>query len=91
MENIGIILRLLRIAFDLSVKELSQKIGVSSAHISSIENGKKSPSLDLLYRYSEVFGVSLSSIMLFHEEGARNKYDYKKTLRFILSAIIERV
>lgn len=48
--------------------ELADRLGVSKSHISEIENGNKSPSLDLIERYSEAFKIPVSSIMFFAEE-----------------------
>lgn len=48
--------------------ELAERLGVSKSHVSEIENGNKSPSLDLIERYSEAFKIPVSSIMFFAEE-----------------------
>lgn len=64
---LGKALKMMRVFHDLTQKELSEKLGVSKSHLSEIESGKTSPSLDLLKRYSEAFDVPTSSIMLFSE------------------------
>jgi transcriptional regulator with XRE-family HTH domain len=65
---IGEALRLMRVFSDLKQGELAEKLGVSKSHISEIENGNKSPSLDLLQRYSSEFNLPISAIMFFAEE-----------------------
>jgi transcriptional regulator with XRE-family HTH domain len=52
---------------------LARKLEVSNSYLSEIENGLKSPTLDLLQKYSELFKMPLSTIMLFSEalEGDR--------------------
>jgi transcriptional regulator with XRE-family HTH domain len=60
-------LRLIRVFHDLKQVELAEKLGVSKSHISEIEKGSKSPSLDLLRRYAEEFKIPVSSIMFFAE------------------------
>ncbi|WP_323763009.1 helix-turn-helix transcriptional regulator [Maricaulis sp.] len=60
-------LRLLRVFHDLKQYELSEKLGISKSHVSEIENGNRTPSLDVIQRYAEVFRVPVSSIMFFAE------------------------
>ena len=66
-------LRLLRTYHQLSQTELAKKLEVSNSYLSEIEKGVKSPTLDLLSKYSAVFKMPVSSILLFSEEieGAR--------------------
>lgn len=60
-------LRLVRAYHDMSQSELSVQLGISNSFLSEIESGKKQPSLDLLTRYSDVFGVPVSSLLFFSE------------------------
>lgn len=48
--------------------ELANTIGISNSYLSEIESGKKSPSLELLKKYSEVFDIPVSSLIYFSEE-----------------------
>ena len=67
-------LRLLRVFHDLKQKDLAEKLEISKSHISEIENGNRTPSLDVIERYAEVFRIPVSSIMFFAEniEGAQS-------------------
>jgi len=65
---LGEALRLIRVFHDMKQVELAERLGVSKSHVSEIENGNKSPSLDLIERYSEAFKIPVSSIMFFAEE-----------------------
>lgn len=65
---LGEALRLIRVFHDMKQVELAECLGVSKSHISEIENRNKSPSLDLIERYSETFKIPVSSIMFFAEE-----------------------
>ena len=87
-------LRLLRVFHDLKQKELAEKLGISKSHISEIENGNRTPSLDVVGRYSECFSVPVSSIMFFSENlstqasgiGTRDKgkaFIASKVLKFL--------
>lgn len=61
-------LRLLRVFHDLKQTELAERLSVSKSHLSELERGIKSPSLELVERYSRVFNVPVSAIMFFAEE-----------------------
>lgn len=74
-------LRLIRVFHDIKQFELAERLSVSKSHISEIESGNKTPSLDLIEKYSAEFKVPVSAIMFFAEqlptaqrgEKARNK------------------
>ena len=61
-------LRLIRVFHDLKQRDLAERLGISTSHISEIETGVKSPSLALVERYALVFRLPVSSIMFFAEE-----------------------
>jgi transcriptional regulator with XRE-family HTH domain len=61
-------LRLIRVFNDLKQFELAARLDVSKSHISEIESGIKTPSLDLIERYATEFRMPVSSIMFFAEE-----------------------
>ena len=88
-ENIGIgnVLRSLRIINDLTVKELSEKMSLSSSYICDVESNRKKPSLDLLEKYSDVFGISRSTLLFFDEQGQQYQYEHKQLLFDILQRI----
>lgn len=61
-------LRLIRVFHDLKQFELADRLKVSKSHISEIENGNKTPSLELIEKYSHEFKIPVSAIMFFAEE-----------------------
>lgn len=61
-------LRLIRIFHDIKQNELAEKLGVSRSYLSEIESGKKSPSLEIVNKYSEYFDIPASSILFFSEQ-----------------------
>lgn len=65
---LGETLRRLRGIYGYSAKEMSYKLGISNSYLSEIERGKKSPTLELLTSYSEIFGIRVSSLMRFSEQ-----------------------
>ncbi|KQR75779.1 helix-turn-helix transcriptional regulator [Rhizobium sp. Leaf341] len=80
-------LRLIRVFHDLKQREAAEKLGISKSHLSEIESGNKTPSLEIIDRYAKTFGIPASSIMFFSEniEGA-GKGEKAKT--FIASKVI---
>lgn len=61
--DIGKKVKTLRISRDLYQSELAQRVGVTQTHISDIENGKKTPSLDLIIRISNSLGCSVDYLV----------------------------
>jgi transcriptional regulator with XRE-family HTH domain len=60
---IGDTLKRLRGIYGYKAVELREKLGISSSYLSEIENNRKSPSLELLQKYSEIFDIKLSSLI----------------------------
>lgn len=60
-------LKVMRKYHNLSQTQLAAKLSISGSYLSELESGKKEPTLDMLHRYSEVFGVPLSSLVVFSE------------------------
>lgn len=87
--GLGNVLKLIRIARELSIKDLSEKMGVSPAYISEVEANSKSPSLEMLARFSEALKINRSNILYFDEQGQKNGYNYQQLLYSILQKIIE--
>ncbi|HOA10918.1 MAG: helix-turn-helix domain-containing protein [Bacilli bacterium] len=63
-EAFGIRLRQLRKAKGWSLLELSVRANVNHNYLCDLENGRRNPTLALLYRISEAFGITLSSLLL---------------------------
>ena len=62
-------LRLLRRYHGKTQKELATQLGISNTYLSEIETGAKKDSftIELLSKYAEVFGMPVSSLLLFSE------------------------
>lgn len=63
----GQALHLLRRYQGLNQSALAAKLGVSRSYISELESGNRTPSLDLISRYAEVFNIPVSSLVFFAE------------------------
>lgn len=64
---IGDILKRTRTIYGYKANEMSSKLEISPSYLSEIENNKKKPSLDLLEKYSKIYGIKLSSLILLSE------------------------
>lgn len=54
ISNIGTRIRMARAYAGLSLRQLSKKIGISAQAISKYEKGKTSPTMDTIFKISEV-------------------------------------
>ena len=66
--NIGKSLKIALTLKDIKNKELAAKMGVSSAYVSGIATGVKTPSLAYLSNLSSVLGYSVSEFIALGEE-----------------------
>lgn len=83
------ILRVLRIANDLKINELSNLSNVSCSYITEIEKGYKKPSLKILESLANVFGMSVTQILYFDIIATENNYTYPDILLMILEYYVE--
>lgn len=89
-------LRLLRIYKKLKVKEVAELLGISPNYLSEIETGKKTPSIDVIERYADIFKTSPALILFFADlefTEEKSKGKIKKIIRnkvFHLLQTIER-
>lgn len=60
-------LKLTRIYHKVKQNELAKSLSISNSYLSEIEAGIKTPTIELLKKYSKNFNLPLSSIMLFSE------------------------
>ncbi len=88
---LGNTLKRLRGIYGYSAKEMSELLGISSSYLSEIENGKKKVSMDLLERYSELFGLRVSTLVRFSEdyEDAELNSAGQKFITSLMSKVIE--
>ena len=90
---IGDTLKHIRGIYGYKASELCEKLGISSSYLSEIENNKKQPSLELLEKYSQIYGMKMSSLILLSENyddaNSQNKGD--KFIRNMMIKFIERM
>ena len=81
-------LRLIRVFHDLNQKDLADKLGISNSYLSEMESGKKTPTLEVIEKYSEVFNMPSSSI-LFFAENLNNGGKSERTKKSISNKVIK--
>lgn len=87
---IGDALKRIRTIYGYKANELCQLLEISPSYLSEIENNKKQPSLELLKRYSNVYGIKLSSLILLSEnfEEAEKSGRSKNFIRALMIGLI---
>lgn len=83
------ILRVLRIANNLKITELSEISNISCSYITEIEKGYKIPSLKKLESLSKSFNISVLQILYFEVLATINEYTYQDILMMILEYYVE--
>ena len=51
----------------INQEELAKALGVSRQTISSLENGRYNPSIELAYNLSKYFGMMMEEVFIFEE------------------------
>lgn len=80
--------RLIRVFHDMKQQELADELGLSKSYVSELESGKKVPSMDVIQKYSDRFGIPPSSIMFF-AENLENPSKAAKTRSAIASKVLQ--
>ncbi len=63
----GEALRLLRVFYGYKSAEMGKLLGISQSYVSEIENGKRTPTLEVIDKYAQIFGMKKSTLFLFIE------------------------
>lgn len=87
---IGDILKKTRLIYGYKAKEMCQLLDISQSYLSEIENNKKEPSLSLLKKYSEIYEIKLSSLILI-SESYDESISQKKSEQFISRLMIKMI
>lgn len=61
-------LKLLRTYHQIKQVDLAKRLDIGNSYLSEIENGLKTPSIELLQKYAVIFKIPVSSIILFSEK-----------------------
>ena len=63
----------IRRAHSIRQEDLAKMLGVSRQTISSLENGRYDPSIQLAFRIARHFGMTIEEVFVFDEEEAGGK------------------
>ena len=87
---IGDILKKTRLIYGYKANEMSKVLGISPSYLSEIENNHKKPTYELLEKYSEVYDIKLSSLILLSEnfEDAEKKNKSNDFIRSMMMKLI---
>jgi len=80
-------LRLIRVFHDEKQSDLAANMGLARSYISEIETGRKSPTIDVIQKYSTHFGIPASSILFFAEQlpGSERRMPYSERTRALIA------
>lgn len=89
--NVGKNIAKFRKEKELTQEELAQKINISAKAISSYENNRNLPNIEMLISLSQELGVSINDILGVTEENSKelkNKYEKKNFLQIVIIFLI---
>lgn len=72
---------------------MSTELGISASYLSEIENNKKKPSLEILQKYADIYGMKLSSLILLAENFEELAKENKSNLfiRNLMMKLIDKM
>jgi len=87
---LGETLKRTRNIYGMTASQMSKRLGISASYLSEIENGKKQPSVELLQKYADIYGIKLSSLILLSEsiDEAKEKKDGTAFIRQLMLNLI---
>ncbi len=53
----------------ISLEQLARKVGISRSHLCRIENGKRYPSVDTMFRLASYFGRGVEEVFYVESKG----------------------
>lgn len=73
MTGLGKELRIIRIKKDENLYDMATKLGISTSYLSSIENGIRNMSNDLIEKLQEVYQLTETQVQKIKEEADKQK------------------
>ncbi len=62
-QSFGIVISRLRTRKGITQEVMSGRIGISRSHLAMLENGKRIPKLDTVWKISDAFGIAPSTLI----------------------------
>lgn len=88
-NNIGMVLKCLRVINDMTISDTAGELKLSKAYVGELEKGTRNPSISTLQKYSDYFNIPSSVLLYFNEEASKNRMSYQKLLLIILKKIVK--
>lgn len=87
----GSALQKLRIIYDYTIDEMSEKLKIQKESLLGIECGKEYPADDMLKKYAKIFGLSVKSLKLILKnfEDAKKRHIYEKFAKDCVLKLID--
>jgi len=63
VSEFGTVLRTYRIAKNMTQEQLSEKLDIVRSYICTLENGKRQPSLTMIFRLASALGIRPGELM----------------------------
>lgn len=81
---LGEAFRIVRVFNDMTQQEIASEVGISHSYLSQIESGKRTPTMDVISKFSSFFGIPVSALIFFSEQLGRqeSEADRASRLRF---------
>jgi len=86
-NSLGNVLRIVRIAQDLSTRDIADKMNVRTSYITDVERGDRTPGVDTLAKYCNALNIDRSFVFTCVDEQEKQNYPYRKLLMGILQKI----
>lgn len=83
-------LKLIRQYNKIKQKDMAFLLDISPSHLSEIESGKNTISIEILDKYSSIFELKTSQILLFSEQ-LENEKPFSKAIRVFVADKILRI
>ena len=85
--KLGAALKEIREVNSLTIKQLSVKSGVDASYITKIENGKRTPSLEVLSKVCDSLSISVGSLIVLSEASELNEHSSRFYIKNLASTI----
>lgn len=79
-RHMGSVIKVIRIANDLTISELSKISKVSVSYIHELELGRKTPSINIIKKISQALNIPAYIVCTIDEYGKTCDYHYQKML-----------
>ena len=89
-EVFGQRIRKLRLMKGIIQENLAEELSVTQSYMGKLENGDRKPSLEIIIKISQFFGVSLDYLMFGHEQKEETVEEMALSLAAALEAFAAR-